>query len=282
MNLAYRTWGQPDQPAVLLLHGFLGNGDDWLPLASALAQGRYLVAIDLPGQGRSVFPRDDRFKQDPLAATCRMIDQVVTGLSLSRVTLVGYSLGGRIAMAYGLYRPDLLNCLVIESAHPGLASAHERHQRWQSDRRWARRFSQEPLGAVLEDWYQQPVFKDLSPSRRRALISLRQQPHSNSLAWVLKAFSLAGQPDYRLALAAADFPVYYLAGGQDGKFTGIGQQLLKEGILAGLQVFARCGHNIHRAQPESMAAVISRLSEPSLKSCSESFSEASSESFSEP
>ena len=53
-NLAYRTWGIRGRPTLVLLHGFLGDSEDWLPLVSLLEEDFYLVAVDLPGHAKSL------------------------------------------------------------------------------------------------------------------------------------------------------------------------------------------------------------------------------------
>ncbi|WP_263078427.1 2-succinyl-6-hydroxy-2,4-cyclohexadiene-1-carboxylate synthase [Endozoicomonas sp. Mp262] len=254
--MSYRTWGEPDHPAMLLLHGFLGATTDWTDLAKALAETFYLVAIDLPGHGKS---QKVLLDGDPVQRTCLMIDDVIAGLGLSRFSVLGYSLGGRIALAYALSRPECITRLIIESAHPGLSCEGDRHRRWQSDHAWIQRFMCQPLEQVLDDWYQQPVFHDIPAARRKILVDQRKRQNSAILAKMLEAFSLAKQPDYSGRLATAGFPVHYLAGARDQKFKGVGEQLGRTGCLTRLHTINDCGHNIHREQPLAMAAVIRDL-----------------------
>src|SRR5690606_15918697 len=123
--------GKPGGPRPLvLLHGFTGRAAVWRPLLPELARRRRVVAVDLLGQGRT---RMEAQAEDLLAILDRM--------GLERVDLLGYSMGGRVALHLALHVPERLGALVLESASPGLASAQERAARVAHD---------EGLAAFLE------------------------------------------------------------------------------------------------------------------------------------
>lgn len=132
--------------------------------------------------------------------------------------LVGYSLGGRVAMMAACQGLAGLCGVIVEGGHPGLQSAEQRAERQRSDRQWAQRFRTEPLTAVFADWYQQPVFASLNDDQRRELVALRSNNNGATLAAMLEATSLAVQPDLRANLSARTFAFYYLCGERDSKF----------------------------------------------------------------
>ena len=107
-------------PPVLLLHGFLGAADDWLPLMHALSLGRRCVALDLPSHGRSSSSRSsallksagvDMFGEDvephSLEAMAAAVAALVEQEGLQGCLLVGYSLGGRLALLLAARWPHL-------------------------------------------------------------------------------------------------------------------------------------------------------------------------------
>ena len=251
MTLTYRCLGSPAKPALVLLHGFMGSSDDWQELVKYLQDFCYLVLVDLPGHGQSalgVNPGFDDF-------SCRL-DTLFTDLHLNNFSLMGYSLGGRLAMAYTCIYPDRPERLILEGAHAGLQNNDEQEQRQLSDQYWSERFNREPIEQVLEDWYQQPVFSDLTVDQRQALVSARLVQKDNDLARTMMVFSLSGQPDYRENLRHLPCPVHYLAGELDKKFSGIGRSLHKEHCLTDMHLIPSSGHNIHREQPKAMASKI--------------------------
>ena len=256
MGLSFHTKGLRSKPALLLLHGFLGSSDDWRFLVEYLEQSFYLILIDLPGHGESVSVSAMNNEQGALSFIHKPIDKILEHLDIQRLSVLGYSLGGRIAMSYALAFPDKIQYLIIESGHFGLACAAEKKARQQSDQYWAERFNSEPLADVLQDWYSQPVFAELSSSSRQLLIAERQRYSGKMLGDVLLAFSLAHQPDYTKAFALASFSILFICGENDQKFTAIGKRLEHEGIVDQCRIIAGAGHNVHRVQAKSMAITI--------------------------
>lgn len=237
------------KPTLILLHGFLGSANDWSGLIGQLPDYN-CIAFDLPGHGHAHEQRLSRMADFPL-----WLNQQLQQRNISNYHLLGYSLGGRLALQFAATQPAGLQSLVLENAHPGLSSIEERKVRACADAHWARRFYREPLIEVLADWYQQPVFADLSQTERAQLIAERSQNNAAQLAHMLCCCSLAKQADLQPWLQNTSLPVLYLCGEHDLKFQAIGAQLathctsVTQNILAG-------GHNLHRANPESMATAI--------------------------
>jgi pyruvate dehydrogenase E2 component (dihydrolipoamide acetyltransferase) len=103
--------GSPDDPALVFLHGIGGSSTSWQGVIGSFA-GHRVVAIDLPGHGQSDVPDPDRsdYGIDSLA---RVVTQALALLGLERVTLVGHSLGGAIAIAAAHAEPDRVARLVL-------------------------------------------------------------------------------------------------------------------------------------------------------------------------
>jgi pimeloyl-ACP methyl ester carboxylesterase len=111
INLYYETQGS-GKPLVLL-HGGLGSGEMFAPILPALADHHQVIAVDLQGHGRTADidrPLDLRLMADDIAA---LIDH----LGLERPDLVGYSLGGGVALQTALKYPEKIGRLVATSAH---------------------------------------------------------------------------------------------------------------------------------------------------------------------
>ncbi len=163
-------------------------------------------------------------------------------------------------MYHACQRPDGLQGLIVEGAHPGLRDDDERARRRASDAHWAARFRHEPLEAVFADWYQQPVFASLTDAQRRALVALRSRNNGATLAAMLQATSLAEQPDLRAALAECAVPFFYLYGERDDKFRAIAREL----PAIGHQI-SHAGHNAHRENPVAVAERLAQILRLSIK-----------------
>ena len=240
--------GRPGYPWLVFLHGFSGDCREWQAVGESLRDYPRLY-LDLPGHGESAGVSIAGFNDlsDLLAST-------LLSYNILNYWLVGYSLGGRIAMFQACQQPKGLCGIVVEGGHPGLQDAGSREARLASDRRWATRFRAEPLPDVFADWYQQPVFASLTDAQRGELIALRSRNNGASLAAMLEATSLAVQPDLRSALNACNAPFYYLYGERDEKFAAIAAELNAE-----RHVIPHAGHNAHRENPGAVAASLAQI-----------------------
>jgi EmrB/QacA subfamily drug resistance transporter len=107
-RVCYRTAGSG--PVLLLVHGLLEDSLTWRKLAPALALGHKVVAVDLLGHGESDGPADVDYS---LAGHVWMLRDVLDALGHERVTVVGHSLGGAIALAFAGFFPERVERLVL-------------------------------------------------------------------------------------------------------------------------------------------------------------------------
>ncbi|WP_211829088.1 2-succinyl-6-hydroxy-2,4-cyclohexadiene-1-carboxylate synthase [Kistimonas asteriae] len=263
MTLAFCTEGDPRNPALVMLHGFLGNTEDWSPVVSLLKQQFFCVAVDLPGHGGSAAVDAGSGFDD----CCAQIDTTLKNIGIHSFWLAGYSLGGRVAMHYACcYQSDQsvscehpdtvqLSGLIVESAHPGLKHEPERQARKEHDHHWAERFRCEPLDVVLYDWYRQPVFACLSQDDQQIMVDQRRNNKGRTLADMLEATSLSRQACFHDALCRLPFPVLYICGDRDLKFQAIGQQFSECPTMT-VHLQEQAGHNVHHACPTAYADTI--------------------------
>lgn len=241
--------GEPTQPWLVFLHGFSGDHREWQPVGEAFPRANRLY-VDLPGHGGSSSLRVDGFD-----GVAEMLKATLLSYNILNYWLVGYSLGGRIAMYYSCCsRPEGLAGVIVEGAHPGLTDASARQQRLHSDQLWAQRFATQPLADVFHDWYQQPVFSSLTAVQRDALVMLRQANDGGSLAAMLLATSLAVQDDLRPALRHTTSPFWYLCGERDHKFRAIAEELSLP-----CRIIRDAGHNAHRENPAGVVACLAQI-----------------------
>lgn len=109
-RVAYQEVGQG--PALLLIHGMGGSSDTWRALLPHLAARYRVVAPDLLGHGQSAKPRGDY----SLGFFAVWLRDLLDELDISRVTLVGHSLGGGVAMQFAHQHPDYCERLVLISS----------------------------------------------------------------------------------------------------------------------------------------------------------------------
>jgi pimeloyl-ACP methyl ester carboxylesterase len=113
-TLSALVWGDAP-PVAVLAHGGAQNAHTWDTVALAL--GQPLVAVDLPGHGRSSWRADHDYRPAILADA---LEQAVEALAPSARLLVGMSMGGLTSIAFAARRPDLVPALLLVDITPGV------------------------------------------------------------------------------------------------------------------------------------------------------------------
>lgn len=96
-------------PPVILLHGLGATNASFLPTFMELARDHHVIAPDLPGHGDSGKP----VRRYHAGFFARWLEEFVTELGLEQVTLIGNSMGGRVALEFGLRHPERVSGLVL-------------------------------------------------------------------------------------------------------------------------------------------------------------------------
>ena len=99
-------------PALLLIHGIGDSSDTWREIVPSLARDHTVIAPDLLGHGRSDKPRADY----SVAAYANAMRDLISVLGIERVTVVGHSLGGGVAMQFAYQYPERCERLVLVSS----------------------------------------------------------------------------------------------------------------------------------------------------------------------
>ena len=114
IEFAYRRFGRPGDPPLVMLQHFRGNLDNWDPaLTDALATDRELILVDYAGVGAS--------SGEPSATIARTARQMIAftdALALDRIDLLGFSIGGFVAQEMALVRPTMIRRLVLAATGP--------------------------------------------------------------------------------------------------------------------------------------------------------------------
>lgn len=247
---AYWLQGGPRQAGapLVLLHGFLGSGADWLRPASRLE--RNWLAPDLPGHGQNPQPDCD------FAAMAAGIWRDLDRAGIDRIQLMGYSMGARLALYMLCQQPERILRCGLESGSPGLADAQERAERRASDEGLARRLEQGPLEDFLHSWYAQPLFTGLRHSEGFAeLLQRRRSNRPEGLAASLRQAGTGTAPECWNRLASLQRPLLVLAGRDDPKYRAIGTRMAQ--ACPGLQLrILPGGHCLHHESPAAWAQAV--------------------------
>lgn len=242
--------GEAHQDAVLLLHGFTADRAAWDGVARSLAVTHRVVVPDLPGHGETRV-RDEAGRHG-MSHTCRLLEGVTAALAIERCCLVGYSMGGRLALHAALEMPELVERLVLESASPGLATDEERGARRAADEELARFVESHSIEAFVDRWEALPLFatqQALLPEVRRQIRRRRLACDRSGLAASLRQMGTGAQAWLGDRLAKVAAPVLLIAGERDAKFAAIARDMLRSFPDGRLCVIPGAGHDVHTEAP---------------------------------
>lgn len=258
-RVALHRWGTGGAEPLVCLHGFTGSGESWRPLGLALGHERPVVAPDLPGHGRT---RADAFT---LKRASALLVEALEQIGIVRCSLLGYSMGGRLALGLALHHPASVARLVLESASPGLASAEERSARRAADAALADQLERDGLAAFVARWEAQPLFTTLArlPDRTREALGSQRLAHSaEGLAACLRGLGTGAQPWLGDRLHELAAPVLILAGAEDGKFREWAAWMQSRIASAELAIVQGAGHVPHLEEPDAFLRHLGAFLEP--------------------
>jgi 2-succinyl-6-hydroxy-2,4-cyclohexadiene-1-carboxylate synthase len=239
LNLHFAGEGMP----ILLLHGFTQTRSSARRFREALQPAGQLITLDLPGHGEHATVRAN------LTDTANLIAEALP----QSVAVVGYSLGGRVALHLACEHPELVSRLITIGASPGLPHADERQQRVARDQALAASLRQVDIAEFLDSWTTQPLFagSDLDDDERASR-------ESNTVAGLANSLIDAGtgtQEWLLPRLAALSIPSTFIAGARDERFVALARAMAE---ISGqrFQVVAAAGHAAHLDQPVECARLV--------------------------
>lgn len=264
-DVHYNVEVQRAGPAVLLLHGFTGNSLTWAPHLEAWREFT-TVAVDLLGHGRSDCPADpDRYQMEhEVEDLLALLDH----LGLQQVAVVGYSMGGRVALHMALRAPERLWALILESASPGIEDTTERETRRKNDTALAAVIEQDGLSAFVDHWQALPLFATQAQLPFVVREELRRQRLNNTpqgLANSLRGLGAGMQEPVLQQLKNMQMPVLLLSGALDSKYCKLARQMATLLPHHQLVTVPQSGHAIHLEQPAVFANTVALF----LRQCGE-------------
>ncbi|MCM3599125.1 2-succinyl-6-hydroxy-2,4-cyclohexadiene-1-carboxylate synthase [Robertmurraya korlensis] len=243
---------------VVLLHGFTGSISTWSECEEELMKNSKIIKIDLVGHGRSSSP--DSIKRYEMKSVLADLRYILQYLNIDQADVVGYSMGGRVALAFAVMNPTLVRKLVLESASPGLVTDEDRRSRREQDQQLANKMKQNGLEWFVEYWGNIPLFesqKKLPSLIRQRIKEQRKQNSIKGLANSLIGMGTGSQPSYWENLKQYAGEVLLLTGSVDKKFVIIAEKMSKRLKYSQWVNIDGCGHAIHVEQPEKFGTIVS-------------------------
>ena len=248
---------------LVFLHGFTASHASWDPTArSLLERPNFLIAsilaVDLPGHGTSRFDAAD-FTMEIAA---RSLEDVLDACHAESCLVVGYSMGGRLGLYFGVTRPNRLTALVLESTSAGLADEEDRATRRYADEALARDLLRDGVPPFVSRWEALPLFATqarLSAEQKQRQRSIRLAQNPNGLAACLRGMGTGSQPWLGNRLGALTMPVQWVVGAEDPKFRSLAEKMHLETPDSQLAIVENAGHTVHLEAPSDFEARLSNF-----------------------
>ncbi len=237
----------PMAPNLVLLHGFTNTGASWDQVVAALPQRYRPVAPDIRGHGGASGVR-------PVSQAGVVAD--ISSAATEPFELVGYSMGGRVALHVALSNPGRVRRLVLIGASPGIADPRERVRRRAADDRLADEAERMTIEAFAERWAGTGVLADQPAEVRAAVHRDRLRNTPAGLAAALRGLGTGALPSLWERLGELTVPVDLVVGERDAKFQAIAEQMAGALAAARVHVVAGAGHAVHLEAPVAVAEVI--------------------------
>jgi 2-succinyl-6-hydroxy-2,4-cyclohexadiene-1-carboxylate synthase len=233
--------------SLVLLHGFTQTRQSWRRTAAALG-GRYrALTPDLPGHGMAAERRPASF------AACTAYVRALAG---DGFTLVGYSMGGRIALLTALALPTHVRRLVLVGASPGIADAGERQERRRADEALAGRIEAIGVEAFAREWGASELFAGQDERVAAAAHADRLRNTPSGLAAALRGLGVGVMPPVWDRLGELAMPVTLVVGERDAKYCAIAGRMAGAIGDCRVDVVPEAGHAVQLERPDAVAAAI--------------------------
>ncbi|MDC1067939.1 2-succinyl-6-hydroxy-2,4-cyclohexadiene-1-carboxylate synthase [Candidatus Kapabacteria bacterium] len=253
--LNYKTFSNlNNQKWITFLHGFMGSSSDWNYFADNLKTDYNILLIDLPAHGESV----NLDKNDYLFANIpNQISDILEIEKIKSSHLVGYSMGGRIAIKCLINFPEIFEKVILESTTAGIESQHEREARKQNDKILGSKIVNSDFKEFLDSWYQLQLWGNIRNHKNYSgMINSRLDNNLKELQKSLEKMGTGSQPSYWDSLKSIKNSIIYVSGNLDQKYTALANKFSDKLSYYKHEPLAGVGHNVHFENNEIFLEII--------------------------
>lgn len=234
---------------LFLIHGFLGSPSDWQVTSQFLSShfpNLKIHTIDLW--------KDERFQPTSEFPTwahkfCQYAEEIP-----GKKLLMGYSLGGRLALHALKVLPRIWEQVICISTNTGFDDkwkSHEpltgeREKRWIADSEWAHLFHVGPWDQVVKSWNNQNVFS----GSKAEPVRLEKDFDRNLLGLALTTWSQAVQENLKPVIREYSHKVSWFVGEEDERYCALAENLKRAVPLLEVQTIPEAGHRLFFDQPK--------------------------------
>ncbi len=241
---SYKEYGSSKNFPLIFFHGFLGNKYDWENVVKPLASDFFCITLDLPGHGKSKIENNASFE-----TFAKNFTKFLKTNKLKNATLIGYSMGGRIAHYIHEHYLKQQICICIGS-HLGLNNKEEIERRKIWNEEILYNLSNKTIEEFLIFWYSQKIFDSFRQFKIYSdILNYRKNNNKEFIKKAFKTFSILNQN-----MLHPDPKTFFLAGNKDYKYLEYYQK-----IRCPYQVITNASHPVHLENPKGLIKKIKEI-----------------------
>jgi len=261
INLHYQVDELSERVPVLFLHGFTGSIADWEFIGNNLNSNYNAILLDLLGHGLSSSPsKAEIYSPESQVAILKKVLEVI---GIEKVVIIGYSMGGRLALNFAWKYPENVIALVLESTSFGLKTEEEKNLRLKADYELAEKIESLSMKKFIDFWLNLPLFHSITEMPEHNVNELKyrkiQSNNKIGLANSLRAFSTGAMEDFRIIMKNFNKPILIIAGELDEKFSLVSieaNSVIRNSVL---EIVKNCGHNVHYENPTEFLKLVNKF-----------------------
>jgi 2-succinyl-6-hydroxy-2,4-cyclohexadiene-1-carboxylate synthase len=224
---------------VLFVPGFMQRGEAWQPVAARLAGSSYTTVC----RDFETWTLDERVNE-LLAATP------------AGAAVVGYSMGGRLALHAALREPDRFGALVLVGVTAGIEDPAEREDRRRSDESLAEWMERRSIEEIVQRWEASPVFATQSAALRERQRPGRLSHDPERLARLLRSAGQGASPPVWSRLGDLRCPVLLTAGDHDRRYATAARRMAERIPHARVRLVPDAGHAPQLEAPDTFTTLL--------------------------
>lgn len=243
-------------PILLMLHGFMGAAGSFSHLADELGNFCNPVLIDMIGHGSTDAPDNpERYK---LNQQLLDLSELISSRHFSPCYILGYSMGGRLALRFALDYPDLVSGLILESTTYGIENTNEQKERRHLDSKRADSIVKD-FRSFVEEWNKMPILRNKAHENDYLFESNEQLQRNQKPAGIansLIGFGTGTMDSARKRLPELKVPTLLIAGQKDEKYTNLAVEMHNLIPNSQIKIHPEAGHRVHLDQPDRYLSCI--------------------------
>ena len=259
-GISYNVEQEGEGFPLVMLHGFTGDCRTWQPFYTQWSKKYKLIAIDIVGHGKTDSPGN--IERYDMLSVSHDLKKILDQLEIKKADVLGYSMGGRLALSFAVQYPESLRKLILESSSPGLATEEERGSRRTQDEKLASFIQENGIEKFVQYWENIPLFstqKNLPLQKQVAVKKQRLQNSVIGLSNSLIGMGTGAQPSWWQDLPDIKAETLLITGELDQKFCSIAERMKKKLNNVTWIKVENCGHAIHVENPEKFGTIVNEF-----------------------